>query len=65
MYMLPVPATGLFTGKIYIGTSDVDSDTGFELGAGDLIIMVLENNSLIYIDASVSGEGVTFMGFTS
>jgi len=65
-----VKAKSANTGDIYIGGSSVDS-TGFKLGAGQAVtfgdqevsgedtIFNLEN---IYIDSSVSGEGVEILG---
>ena len=50
------------TGYIYVGGSDV-SDTvyGAELAALDSITIAVENANLLYIDASVSGEGVSYV----
>lgn len=50
------------TGVIYVGLNPVTSSTGFPLLAGDSIFIEIHNSSLIYIDASVSGEGVSYIG---
>jgi hypothetical protein len=50
------------TGYIYIGGSDVSSTVyGSELAAKDSITIAVNNTNLIYIDASVSGEGVSYV----
>ena len=50
------------TGYIYVGGSDV-SDTvyGAELAALDSITIAVENANMLYIDASVSGEGISYV----
>ena len=49
------------TGYIYVGGSNVSSITyGAELGATDSIEIEVSNANLIYLDASVSGEGVSY-----
>lgn len=50
------------TGKIYVGGNDVSSTVyGVELSAGDRITLKISNSNLAYIDASVSGEGVSYI----
>lgn len=49
------------TGKIYVGASTVSSTTGLELGPGDAITVTTGNLANIYLDCSVSGEGVTYL----
>lgn len=50
------------TGIIYVGFSDVASGTGFELQNGDAPLMLPEVDlSLVYIDASIDNQGVSFI----
>lgn len=50
------------TGYIYIGGGDVSSTVyGVELQAKDSITLSISNTNLIYIDSSVSGEGVSYV----
>lgn len=50
------------TGSIYVGDSSVSSANGFELRAGDSVSLDIANLQTVNLDASVSGEGVTFLG---
>lgn len=51
------------TGYIYVGGSMVTPSTGFILEARDSVSIDLDINSTpIYIDASVNGEGVCYIG---
>lgn len=50
------------TGVIYVGVTGVSSSNGFELGAGDTISLDISNLNTIYINSSVSGEGVSYIG---
>lgn len=50
------------TGSIYVGGNDVSSTVfGAELSAKDSITLAVNNTSLIWIDASVSLEGVSYV----
>ena len=50
------------TGDIYVGNSGVDSSNGYILDAGEAVAIGVDHNSSnIYIDASVSGEGVSYL----
>jgi hypothetical protein len=50
------------TGYIYIGGDDVsDAVYGVELESKDSITLAVGNANLIYIDASVSGEGISYV----
>ena len=54
-------ARRLNTGYIYVGGSTVSSSAyGAELQARGSIVLRVNNSNLIYIDASVSGEGVSY-----
>jgi len=50
------------TGYIYVGNGTVSStDYGVELGELDCITLPVNNANQIYIDASVSGEGISYV----
>lgn len=50
------------TGYIYVGKSTVSSTVyGAELGELDSITLAVSNTNEIYIDASVSGEGISYV----
>jgi hypothetical protein len=50
------------TGYIYVGGNDVSSTVyGAELASKDSVTIAVSNTNLIYIDASVSGEGVSYV----
>ena len=57
-----VKALAANTGTIYVGLNPVTSLTGYPLAAGQSIYIKIHNSSLIYIDASVNGEGVAYIG---
>jgi len=56
------------TGNIAVGGSTVVAATGSQrgaiLGPGDSITLPVEQISDIYIDSTVSGDGVTYVYFT-
>lgn len=49
------------SGNIYIGDSSVSSITGYILDAGDTIELKIANLATVYVDSSVSGEGVHYI----
>jgi hypothetical protein len=49
------------TGKIYVAGDYVDSSTGYELAAGESVDLCIDNVNRLYIDASVNGEGVSWL----
>jgi len=50
------------TGNIYVGGSDVSSAIyGVNLSAEQSFTFVVSNSNLLYIDASVDGEGVSYV----
>jgi hypothetical protein len=52
------------TGIIYVGNASVSATTGgTRLAAKEQIFVRINNLNAVYIDASVSGEGVTFLGW--
>lgn len=50
------------TGTIYVGDSSVSSTTGYMLSAGESVFVPISNRATIYIDSSVDGEGVSYIG---
>lgn len=56
-----VKALAANTGVIYVGANPVTSSTGFELAAGESVFIGVANLATVYIDASVNGEGVTWV----
>ena len=50
------------TDLIYVGTSAVDSSSGFELSAGETLFIGVADLASIYIDAAVNGEAVSYAG---
>jgi hypothetical protein len=57
-----VKALATNTGTIYVGNSSVSSASGLQLAAGDSVSFDITNLSTVNIDASVNGEGVTYLG---
>lgn len=57
-----VKALGANTGKIYVGDSAVSSTTGYELSAGESVPVSVADIATIWIDSSVNGEGVSYVG---
>jgi hypothetical protein len=51
-------------GIIYVGSSDVTASNGFPIAAGDTISLDLANSDLVWLDSSVSGEGVNWIAGT-
>lgn len=49
------------TGLIYVGTVSVSSSNGFQLSPSESVSLDIDNLSKIYIDAAVSGNGVTYI----
>jgi hypothetical protein len=50
------------TGWIYVGPDGVTSTTGCVLDAGEEVFVEVNDLATVYIDASVNGEGVSFIG---
>lgn len=50
------------TGWIYVGANPVTSTTGFVLDAGEEVFLEVANLATVYIDSSVNGEGVSYIG---
>jgi len=49
------------TGYIYVGTEGVAAATGFELAAGESVFIATDNLALVWLDAAVNGEGVSYI----
>ena len=62
VYSVTVKALAANTGTIYVGGSTVSSTTGFQLAASESVSMDIGNLATVYLDASVSGEGVSYLG---
>ena len=56
-----IKALATNTGYIYVGASTVSSTDGFQLQAGEVVSMDVDNLSDIWIDSSVNGEGVSYI----
>lgn len=48
-------------GIIYVGGAGVTSSNGYQLQPGDAVSFDMSNSNAIWIDSSVSGEGVTWL----
>jgi hypothetical protein len=63
---LAIKALSTNTGLVYVGNDgagDVASTNGFELAAGDVIVLDFNGNlANVMVDAAVNGEGVTGCG---
>ncbi len=57
-----IKAKAANTGIIYVGSSTVSSANGFALLAGETVTLDIANLTTVNLDASVSGEGVTYLG---
>lgn len=49
------------TGIIFVGNSTVSSTNGFQLSAGDIVALDINNTNVIWIDSTVNGEGVSWL----
>jgi len=49
------------TGTIYVGGATVAAANGYRLGGGESVFLEIANLATIYLDASVSGEGVSYI----
>lgn len=57
-----IKAKAANTGTIYVGNTGVTSANGFALLAGESISMDIADLATVNLDASVNGEGVTYLG---
>lgn len=51
------------SGFIYVGLNGVATSTGYQLDAAESVFIPIADLSTIYIDCSVNGEGVSYIGF--
>lgn len=58
---ITIRALSTNTGLIYVGTSLVSSSNGFELSPQETVSLDIANISTIWIDASVNGNGVSYI----
>ena len=56
---ITIKALSTNTGLIYVGGSGVTSANGFELSTGDSVTLAIDDADVIWLDSSVSGEGVS------
>lgn len=56
-----IKALAANTGKIYVGRSTLVVGSGFELSAGELIIMQTANLNEIYVLSTVNGEKICWL----
>lgn len=59
-----IKALAANTGKIYVGNDGagaISSSTGFELSAGELIIILVDNLNKLWFDASVNAQKVCWI----
>ena len=50
------------TGWIYVGANPVTATTGYVLDAGEEVFLEVADLATVFIDASVNGEGVSYIG---
>jgi hypothetical protein len=62
---LAIKALAANTGVIYLGDSTVSSTNGFQLAAGEIMLIQQAGNLKdIYIDASANSQGVSWMAYS-
>ena len=49
------------TDLVYVGDSGVSSSNGYELSAGQVVSLAIDDVATVYIDAAVNGEGVSWV----
>jgi len=61
-YLVMIRANVANTGNIYIGGKGVGAATGYILGAGEAMVVQIDNlRKSVWIDADVAGEGVSWL----
>ena len=64
VYVVIIKAKATNNGLIYVGDDSVDNITGIILAAGEEVtIKIDDDDTNPYIDSSVSGEGVSYIGW--
>jgi hypothetical protein len=61
-YGVTVSALHTNTGLIFVGGKTVDSTNGYQIGPSEAVTIATPSISDVFIDAAVSGDGVTFLG---
>lgn len=56
-----IKALSTNTGIIYVGNSSVSNANGFQLSAGDTISIDIANLGAVWIDSSISNEGISYI----
>jgi hypothetical protein len=56
-----IKAEATNTGIIYVGNASVAAANGFELAAGEELVLKVADLASVYIDASVSTDGVSYI----
>lgn len=57
-----IKALSINTGFIYVGNASVSSANGLQLRPGESVSLSIANLNTVNLDASVNGEGVTYLG---
>ena len=57
-----IKALAANTGSVYVGANPVASSTGYVLAAGESVFLEIANLATVYVDVSVNGEGVSYIG---
>jgi hypothetical protein len=57
-----IKAKSTNTGVIYLGDSGVTSSNGHRLLASESVFIEIDNVNRLYIDSSVNGEGISYIG---
>ena len=61
-YLLVIRSHTTNTGNVYIGGTGVTTATGYIMGAGEALVMQIDNlKKSVWVDADVAGEGVSWM----
>jgi hypothetical protein len=60
-----IKARSGITGTIYVGNNAVASTNGFAIAVGESVSIEIDDLSKVWIDSSVSGEGVTYLYVTT
>ena len=64
IYVVTIKAKSTNGGDIFVGDSNVSSSNGFILDAGEEVTIKIDSDDTNpYIDSSVNGEGVSYIGW--
>lgn len=58
-----VRATGNNLGLIYLGESSVSAANGYDMSARDTVFVEVNNLNLLYIDASLAAQSISYIAF--